>query len=142
MPERGDKRDALSLAASLTNLTFDYIDGVVGSEIPTKALPVGQEHRGMPNSTLGSWRAHMNSIRTYANPECFSNCDQPLQIFISITNPYPKQSRRKRLLLRSYSRRRRRLGHPHQITAPRLRQRLALPPQYPRLRPYPLPVRR
>lgn len=67
MPERSDKRDALSLAASLTNLTFDYVNGVGGHEIPTKALPVGQEERKMPNSTLGSWRAHMNAIRTYAN---------------------------------------------------------------------------
>lgn len=66
MPERSDKRDALSLAASLTNLTFDYVDGVVGAEIPTKALPVHQENREMPNSTLGSWRAHMNAVRTYA----------------------------------------------------------------------------
>ena len=63
MPERSDKRDALSLAASLTNLKFDYLDGVVGKNIPQKALPVGQEQRNMQNSTLGSWRAHMNAIR-------------------------------------------------------------------------------
>ncbi|MCJ1394597.1 hypothetical protein MMC18_007477 [Xylographa bjoerkii] len=63
MPERSDKRDALSLAASLTNLKFDYVDGVLGKNIPSKALPVGQEQRTMPNSTLGSWRAHMNAIR-------------------------------------------------------------------------------
>ena len=64
MPERGDKRDALSLAASLTNLKLDYIDGIRGETIPNKALPKGQEERKMPNNTLGSWRAHMNAIRT------------------------------------------------------------------------------
>ena len=64
MPERSDKRDALSLASSLTNLTFDYIDGIIGKDIPNKALPILQEERKMPNNTLGSWRAHMNAIRT------------------------------------------------------------------------------
>ena len=63
MPERGDKRDAFSLAASLTDLSVEYIDGVSGEKIPTKALPVGQEERKMPNNTLGSWRAHMDAIR-------------------------------------------------------------------------------
>ena len=64
MPERSDKRDALALSASLTNLKFDFVDGVAGKDIPNKALPVGQEERKMLNSTLGSWRAHMNAIRT------------------------------------------------------------------------------
>ena len=63
LPERSDKRDAMSLAAALTNITVDYIDGVKGDTIPDKALPHKQEHRPMPANFLGSWRAHMNTIR-------------------------------------------------------------------------------
>ena len=64
LPERGDKRDALTLASSLTNMTFTYIDGVKGAEVVNKSLPFGQESRKLPDNMLGSWRAHMNAIRT------------------------------------------------------------------------------
>ena len=66
MPERSDKRDAMSLAASLSGFNVNYIDGVYGETIPNKALPMGQEQRKMSNRTIGSWRAHMNAIRTWA----------------------------------------------------------------------------
>jgi hypothetical protein len=39
LPERTDKRDATSLAASLTGIKFDWIDGVNGELIPEKAIP-------------------------------------------------------------------------------------------------------
>ena len=64
LPERSDKRDAFSLAASLTNVTVDYIDGVKGDTIVNQSLPNGQEQRTISNPMLGSWRAHMNAIRT------------------------------------------------------------------------------
>ena len=64
LAERSDKRDALSLAASLTNLSFNYIDGVRGQEVVNKSLPVGLESRPFEEPMLGSWRAHMNAIRT------------------------------------------------------------------------------
>jgi hypothetical protein len=63
MPERSDKRDAAALAASLTGLKLEYIDGVNGATIPDKALPSGQEKRPMSNTTYGSWRAHVNALR-------------------------------------------------------------------------------
>ena len=68
LPERGDKRDALSLAGSLTDISFDYVDGVRGEAVVNKSLPHGQEERKFPEPMLGSWRAHMNAIRTYAPP--------------------------------------------------------------------------
>ena len=64
MPERGDKRDAMTLVSSLSGLKVDYIDGVRGETVPNKALPVGQEDRTMTDNRIGSWRAHMNTIRT------------------------------------------------------------------------------
>jgi len=64
LPERTDKRDAMSLAAALTNISVEYIDGVRGDEVVNKSLPYGQEERKMPEPMLGSWRAHMNAIRT------------------------------------------------------------------------------
>ena len=103
LPERGDKRDALSLAASLTNITIDYVDGVKGESVVNKSLPLGQERRKFPEPMLGSWRAHMNAIRTYVTSR--SNLDSP-------TNGKSSQDRRKETLLRPHTRRRRRLGHP------------------------------
>ena len=39
LPERSDKRDALSLMASLTGFSLTWIDGVLGKTISDKALP-------------------------------------------------------------------------------------------------------
>ena len=40
MKERTDKLDAVTLAASLTGFHVDAIEGVVGSEISNRTLPV------------------------------------------------------------------------------------------------------
>ncbi|RYP03756.1 hypothetical protein DL764_004931 [Monosporascus ibericus] len=63
LPERSDKRDALSLMASMTGLRLTWIDGVRGSSIPDKALPFGWDRKVMPDANLGSWRSHINAIR-------------------------------------------------------------------------------
>ena len=39
LPERTDKRDALSTTASFTGISFDWVDGVDGEKIPGKAIP-------------------------------------------------------------------------------------------------------
>lgn len=39
LPERSDKRDALTLMSSLTGFRLSWIDGVAGNTIPNKALP-------------------------------------------------------------------------------------------------------
>jgi hypothetical protein len=39
LPERSDKRDAISMSASLTGVKFDWVDGVNGDLIPEKAVP-------------------------------------------------------------------------------------------------------
>lgn len=40
MKERTDKLDAVTLAASLTGFHVDAIEGVVGSEISNRTLPI------------------------------------------------------------------------------------------------------
>lgn len=61
LPERSDKRDALSLSAALTGFHVESVDGVKGDAIPDKAVPYGAY--GLPKNNLGSWRGHMNAIR-------------------------------------------------------------------------------
>ncbi|KAH8646647.1 hypothetical protein BX600DRAFT_153957 [Xylariales sp. PMI_506] len=63
LPERSDKRDALSLSAALTGFHVEFIDGVKGETIPDKAVPFGADRKALMESNLGSWRGHMNAIR-------------------------------------------------------------------------------
>ena len=64
MPERSDKRDAMTLVSSLSGFNVEYINGIRGETVLDKALPVGQEGRKMTDSRIGSWRAHIDAIRT------------------------------------------------------------------------------
>ncbi|KAI9729348.1 MAG: hypothetical protein M1834_006871 [Cirrosporium novae-zelandiae] len=64
LPERTDKRDAQTLAASYTNLKIDFMKGVKGSEVPDKAVPFGTNRSLIWETNVGSWRGHMNAIRT------------------------------------------------------------------------------
>ncbi|KAI1391603.1 glycosyltransferase family 25 protein [Hypoxylon trugodes] len=63
LPERSDKRDALTLMSSLTGFKLSWIDGVLGKTVSDKALPFGWDRPTMSDSNLGSWRGHMNAMR-------------------------------------------------------------------------------
>lgn len=63
LPERTDKRDALSLTAALTGFHVDFVDGVRGETIPDKAVPIGVDRHALMETNLGSWRGHMNAVR-------------------------------------------------------------------------------
>lgn len=63
LPERTDKRDALSLTAALTGFHVDFVDGVRGESIPDKAVTFGIDRHALMETNLGSWRGHMNAIR-------------------------------------------------------------------------------
>ncbi|KAH7021516.1 uncharacterized protein B0I36DRAFT_377340 [Microdochium trichocladiopsis] len=64
LPERTDKRDALSLSSALTGFKITWQDGVKGETIPDKALPVGWNRKGGAKDTnVGSWRGHINAMR-------------------------------------------------------------------------------
>lgn len=65
LPERYDKLDGFSLAASLTGFTHDVINGVRGQDVVNKSLP-SLEMAFPPktpagrNNIVGCWRAHLN----------------------------------------------------------------------------------
>ncbi|KAI0125494.1 glycosyltransferase family 25 protein [Xylariales sp. AK1849] len=63
LPERSDKRDALSLMSALTGFSLSWIDAVRGSDVVDKALPFGWDREHLRDSNLGSWRAHVNAMR-------------------------------------------------------------------------------
>lgn len=65
LPDRSDKRDAISLTARLTGFDVEWIDGVRGESIPDKAVPLGIDRPPFPDNPLGCWRGHMNAIRRY-----------------------------------------------------------------------------
>ncbi|KAK8104386.1 uncharacterized protein PG998_011419 [Apiospora kogelbergensis] len=64
-PARTDRRDAMTLAAAVSNLTLEWVDGVDGGAVEERVLPPGA--RPKPKSSdaavRGSWRAHMNALR-------------------------------------------------------------------------------
>ena len=59
---RTDHRDSMSLAAALTDLRVEYIDGV--TEVDEKSLPPGGKEVNLSSGGLGAWRAHLNVART------------------------------------------------------------------------------
>ncbi|KAI0881917.1 glycosyltransferase family 25 protein [Annulohypoxylon maeteangense] len=64
LPSRTDRRDGMVLAAALSNLEIDFIDGVNGRDVPDKALLSSQEElKRLADPVIGAWRAHMNAIQ-------------------------------------------------------------------------------
>ncbi|MCJ1292122.1 hypothetical protein MMC34_003672 [Xylographa carneopallida] len=61
LPERTDRRDGLILATAVSDIEFDFVDGVHGDTVMDKTLPPGN-HGHLPNSSIGSWRAHLNAV--------------------------------------------------------------------------------
>ena len=62
LPSRSDRRDAMSLAASLTDIKVDYIDAI--SHADGVILPPGGADLRLNNETVNNWRTHLNAIRT------------------------------------------------------------------------------
>ncbi|ORY11687.1 hypothetical protein BCR34DRAFT_483732 [Clohesyomyces aquaticus] len=63
MPHRTDRRDAMTLAGGVTNLTFTFRDGVKGVDISDNAWPkYGGDHLNNTGEK-GCWRSHMNLMR-------------------------------------------------------------------------------
>ena len=51
----------MSLAAALTGLQIEYVDGV--TVVDNRTLPVGGKELKLHAGGLGNWRAHMNVAR-------------------------------------------------------------------------------
>lgn len=67
MKSRTDRRDSMVLAAALSNVDIEFIDGVSGEDVPDKAVLTSPDHERLPNPSIGSWRAHMNAIQESVN---------------------------------------------------------------------------
>ncbi|KAK3305266.1 glycosyltransferase family 25 protein [Chaetomium strumarium] len=65
LPPRTDRRDAMTIAASLSNLNVTWIDGIAGNDVLDEVLPGNSESRqsGFTVGNKGSWRAHMNVLQ-------------------------------------------------------------------------------
>lgn len=61
MPNRTDKHDALRLFTSITNISYNIIPGVDGTEIPHVAWPGFYKEGGQAAGITGCWRAHMDA---------------------------------------------------------------------------------
>ncbi|KXS93663.1 hypothetical protein AC579_10299 [Pseudocercospora musae] len=59
LPGRTDKRDMMTLSAGITGLDIEWWPGIMGEDVPKKAIPAGWKQA---MSLLGSWRAHMNVL--------------------------------------------------------------------------------
>ncbi|KAI1077546.1 glycosyltransferase family 25 protein [Whalleya microplaca] len=65
LPSRTDRRDAMALAGAVSNLTFGWIDGVSGDEVPEHIMPLSDGQNGpLSPGARGSWRSHMNALQT------------------------------------------------------------------------------
>ncbi|CAK4034511.1 glycosyltransferase family 25 [Lecanosticta acicola] len=62
LPSRTDRRDTISLAAALTGLKIDFVDGV--TDWDERILPPGATEANLGKGNTGAWRAHMNVART------------------------------------------------------------------------------
>lgn len=58
MPTRPDQRDVLTVAASVSNLKFDFYAGAAGDSIPDKGLPEGASD--LNPGARGEWIAQMS----------------------------------------------------------------------------------
>jgi hypothetical protein len=65
MPERTDRRDAVSLAAAVSHMNVEFVMGVRGESIPVDALPPGGQTESLKlgKGIKGSWRSHMNALQ-------------------------------------------------------------------------------
>ncbi|KAI4924555.1 hypothetical protein J4E85_007671 [Alternaria conjuncta] len=67
LPSRTDRRDAMSLAAAISNIKLEFVEGVTGESIKNKAYPLPEENRKLSAGIRGSWRTHMNALQQIVN---------------------------------------------------------------------------
>ncbi|KAK0644380.1 hypothetical protein B0T16DRAFT_378419 [Cercophora newfieldiana] len=63
LPERTDRRDAMTLAAALSEIDVTWVDGVAGKDVADKVMPDDSFDKGIARGNKGSWRAHMNALQ-------------------------------------------------------------------------------
>ena len=65
IPERTDRRDAMTLAAALSKIKVTWIDGVAGQDVPDKVVPGDSLNKKISTGNRGSWRAHMDALQRW-----------------------------------------------------------------------------
>ncbi|KAJ5084852.1 LPS glycosyltransferase [Penicillium alfredii] len=60
---RMDKRDAVTVGASIAGLDLEWMEGVRAADIPEKGYPEGWDTNIRNENEIGCWRAHMNAIQ-------------------------------------------------------------------------------
>lgn len=63
VPERTDRRDAMTLAAALSRIKIAWIDGVAGHDVLDKVVPGDSFDKKISTGNKGSWRAHMDALQ-------------------------------------------------------------------------------
>ncbi|KAK5949975.1 hypothetical protein OHC33_008936 [Knufia fluminis] len=61
LPGRTDHHDGLVLAAAVSGIELDFVDGVLGKDVADKVLPPSHVD-DLNAGTKGAWRAHMNAL--------------------------------------------------------------------------------
>ncbi|RMD43310.1 hypothetical protein DV735_g1854, partial [Chaetothyriales sp. CBS 134920] len=64
LPERKDKQDSWTVAASLTGFKYELADGVDSKRISNKSLPHTMD---LPPKVIACWRAHMDVLQDMVN---------------------------------------------------------------------------
>ncbi|KAK4124054.1 glycosyltransferase family 25 protein [Parathielavia appendiculata] len=64
LPSRSDRRDGLALQAAPSGLEIEFIDGVLGKDVPDKAISkTSPDSQRLSDGVISCWRAHMNADR-------------------------------------------------------------------------------
>jgi len=104
LPERTDRRDAMTLAAALTGIDVTWVDGVAGKDVPDKVMPGDSFDKGITLGNKGSWRAHMNALRLVVEKNMTSalileddadwdvRLKSQLQVFAQAARPFTQSS--------------------------------------------------
>lgn len=51
------------LAAALSDIEFEFLDGVDGASVPDKAINQASSSKRPSDPTVGAWRGHLNAIQ-------------------------------------------------------------------------------
>lgn len=62
LPRRTDHRDRLSVASKVSNLTFEYVDGVPSGTVNKGSLPAAYNDK-LQDTVISAWRAHVNVLK-------------------------------------------------------------------------------
>lgn len=64
LKDRTDRRDAVSLICSLSDISITHtVDGVRGEDISNKSKPDGTAKQDLRPAEMGAWRSHMDTFK-------------------------------------------------------------------------------